>query len=138
LFSHLFLVFGVAGKGCCLVSAAWAVAGLLKVGSHDEKQNLQQTVQCSMNWAILGFVFFTMSMFAGELWSYRVWGAPVAWEDPAITCAMATWFFYIGLLHLHLTGYWSLRRRAVFAASGALMVIFFNIFPDLGPFRWPF
>jgi hypothetical protein len=50
--------------------------------------------------------------------------------------AMATWFFYICLLHLHLTGSWSARGRGVYTALGALLILLGSL-PDLGPFRWP-
>jgi hypothetical protein len=51
---------------------------------------------------------------------------------------MATWFFYIGLLHLHLTRTWGPRGRAVFAAMGGAGVLALNCVPDFGPFRPPF
>ena len=77
-------------------------------------------------------------MFTGEMWSYLGWGTPVVWEDPAITTTMATWFFYICLLHLHLTGSWTTRSRGIYAAAGALVIFVLNCVPELGPFRWPF
>lgn len=135
--AHLFFVFGVAGKGCFLVGAVWAMAGL-----HPNHRTLgiesQTALNRSLRWTVWGFFFWTLSMFAGELWSYLGWGTPVVWDDPAITTAMATWFFYICLLHLHLTGSWSARGRGAYAAAGALVILGLNCLPDLGPFRWPF
>lgn len=132
--AHLFFFFGILGRGCFMVAAAWAVAGLSR---HPEKQPLH-TGSRTTPWIVWGFSFFTLSMFAGELWSYLGWGTPVIWDDPAITTTMATWFFYICWLHLHLTGSWSRPSRAVYAAVGALVVFALNCIPELGPFRWPF
>jgi ABC-type uncharacterized transport system permease subunit len=143
VWAHLFFLFGVAGKGCFLVSAAWAMAAL-RVGIQkkalvpDTGHPLQNAdFQRTHGWAVWGFAFWTLSMFTGEMWSYLGWGTPVVWEDPAITTTMATWFFYICLLHLHLTGSWTARNRGRYAAAGALVIFLLNCIPDLGPFRWP-
>jgi len=129
--AHLFFAFGTAGKACFLASAAWAAAGPApaKAGSRQSAQVIW--------WAVTGFGCWTLSMFSGELWSYRGWGVPVVWEDPAIVTFMATWFFYVCLLHLHLTGTWSPRLRTVFAAAGGPLVLLLNFLPDLGPLRLP-
>jgi hypothetical protein len=50
---------------------------------------------------------------------------------------MATWFFYICLLHLHLTGSWSARSRGIYTAAGAIVIVALGSLPDLGPCRWP-
>lgn len=138
VFAHCFLVFGVAGKGCFLVSAAWAMTGLGRANDANGKPGPLSAVNRSQRWAVWGFAFWTVSMFAGELWSYLGWGTPVVWDDAAITTTMATWFFYICLLHLHLIRTWNPRGRAAFAAMGALVVLVLNCFPDMGPLRSPF
>ncbi|MBN2751219.1 MAG: cytochrome c biogenesis protein CcsA, partial [Rhodospirillaceae bacterium] len=84
------------------------------------------------------FAFGTLSLFSGELWSYAGWGVPVVWEDASIITAMAVWFFYIGLIHLHLTKVWTVKSRAVMAVVGACLILVLNCGPDLGPFRPPF
>lgn len=122
LLAHLFLLFGVAGKGCFLAGAARALA---------------RPSMAAMTYPIWGFAFWTLSMFFGELWSYRGWGTPVVWDEAVIATTMATWFFYVGALHLHLTGTWTVRGRNGVIASGAAVVFLFNCLPDLGPFRWP-
>ncbi len=141
-FAHAFFVFGMIGKGCFLVSAAWALTALFASAGAENTGNAR-TGEVSaqrpwLRWAVWGFAFWTLSMFAGELWTYFGWGTPVVWDDPAITTTMATWFFYICLLHLHLTGSWSARGRTAFAAGGAVVVLALNFIPELGPFRWPF
>ncbi|MFH0727803.1 MAG: cytochrome c biogenesis protein CcsA [Pseudomonadota bacterium] len=138
LFAHFFLLFGVAGKGCFLAGAGWAASGLWRTGEPGAENGGGSPLNRSLRWTVWGFAFWTLSMFSGELWSYSGWGTPVVWDDAAITTTMATWFFYICLLHLHLTGSWSARGRAVYAASGVLVVGVLNCMPDLGPFRRPF
>ena len=153
VWAHLFFWFGVVGRACFLVAAAWAVAGLLprqgdgemvRKGEpgfsprHPVTQSPHLPISHSTRWVIWGFAFWTLSMFTGELWSYMGWGTPVVWDEPAITTTMATWFFYICLLHLHLTGSWSARGRAKFTAAGAGVVLILTLPPDLGPFRWLF
>lgn len=136
LWAHFFFLFGVLGKGCFLVGAAYAMAALSR-GRHRTSASFQAKYRQVMRWTVWGFAFWTLSMFTGEIWSYRGWGTPVVWEDPAITTTMATWFFYICLLHLHLTGSWTVRSRGVFAAAGAGVIFVLNCIPELGPFRWP-
>jgi ABC-type transport system involved in cytochrome c biogenesis permease subunit len=128
--AHLFSLFGVTGRACFLVSAAWAVHHLF---SGSPAADLRP-----MRWSVWGFAFWTLSMFSGELWSYLGWGTPVVWDDPAITTVMATWFYYACLLHLHLTGSWDIRSRTIYAAVGAVVVLSLNCLPEWGPFRWPF
>ena len=149
VWSHLFLWFGVIGKAFFLVSAIWAISALwsdqfnlrcgyptdMKKRKTNNKDRMNRDLHISFHWTVWGFAFWTLSMFAGELWSYLGWGTPVVWDEPAITTTMATWFFYICLLHLHLTGSWSARARGLYTASGALVVLVLNCVPDFGPFR---
>jgi ABC-type transport system involved in cytochrome c biogenesis permease subunit len=143
IWAHLFFLFGVAGKGCFLISAAWAISSFIekeisKSPTTGAVHQLSNTAhQRTMRWTVWGFAFWTLAMFAGQMWSYLGWGTPVVWQDPAITTTMATWFFYICLLHLHLIGSWTARSREIYAAAGALVIFILNCIPDLGPFRWP-
>ena len=159
--AHLFFWFGIAGRGCLLVAAAWAMAGLIVRNGESERGGSGEgqfppsvsvspdlplsdsphppvsPSSLSMRWTVWGFAFWTLSMFSGELWSYLGWGTPVVWDEPAITTTMATWFFYVCLMHLHLTGTWTARGRCAYAAAGALVVLGLSVVPELGPLRWP-
>jgi hypothetical protein len=137
LAAHFFLLFGTLGKACFLAGSAWALEDLLGKKHSGDTNRQTSAAGRSFHFSAWGFCFWTLSMFSGELWSYLGWGTPIVWDDPAITGVMATWFFYICLLHLHLTGTWSLRSRSAYAAIGALVIAVLNIYPDLGPFRWP-
>jgi ABC-type transport system involved in cytochrome c biogenesis permease subunit len=137
LFAHAFLLFGVLGRGCLLTGAIWAAAGVW----HDRRipqGGATALLDRASRWTVWGFAFWTLSLFAGELWSYLGWGTPVVWHDASITTTLATWFYYTALLHLHLTGSWTPRGRGAFAAAGVLVVLGLNWYPELGPHRWPF
>jgi len=128
-FSHLHLLFTVLGKAALLLAGLWAWAGLRLPGDGRSSQSRGQ------NWLMAGFALWTLSMFSGEIWSYRGWGIPVVWDDAVIVCFMATWFYYIGLLHLHLTRSWSAGSRALAAIAGIGVILVLNCYPDLGPYR---
>lgn len=148
LTAHFFFLFATIGKGCFLIAAVLSMTGLSVIRHRakgrrslmdDNPSNFNHpVVRRSMNWTIWGFFFWTVSMFSGEWWSYLGWGTPVVWDDPAIATSMATWFFYVCLLHLHLTGTWTTRGRMIYTAAGVPVILILNHVPDLGPFRWPF
>ena len=138
LFSHLFIIFGIAGKGCFLVGGLWGVSSLFNQERSSSEERQKKLVKKSFLWVILGFSLWTLSMFFGELWSYIGWGTPVEWEDPVITTAMAIWFYYIGLLHLHLTSYGNSKWRGIITATGVPFVLLLTYLTNLGPYRNPF
>jgi hypothetical protein len=129
IFSHLHLLFTVLGKAALILAGLWAWAGLDPADDGRFVQNNYQT------WLMLGFALWTLCMFSGEIWSYRGWGVPVVWDDAVIVCFMATWFYYIGLLHLHLTRSWSLGQRLLAAVFGIALILALNCTHDLGPYR---
>ena len=143
LFSHGFLLFGILGKGCFLAGSAAALVRMPEWFSKNQngiRRGCGQTFSMTPvnNWIIPGISFWTLSMFSGEVWSYLGWGTPVVWEDAAITTTMATWFYYIGFIHLHFTGAWGMKSRCIYASLGIVVVMVLNCLPDLGPFRMPF
>ncbi|MDD2465771.1 MAG: cytochrome c biogenesis protein CcsA [Desulfobulbus sp.] len=135
LIAHAFLWFALLAKGCCAISAAWALCAWPFVGDSSASLRPAVALQSSLRWAALGFGLWTVSMFCGELWCYLGWGTPVVWEDPALTLTMAGWFFYACVLHLHLTKTWNLQARAIFVGLGGLLMLSLSCLPDFGPFR---
>lgn len=127
-FAHLLLVFGMLGRAALFVAGCWGIAGLRGVETAMPKM---------FRWLVWGFGLWTLSLFSGEVWSYSGWGVPMVWEDASTITALATWFYYVGLVHLHLTGTWSPRRRLTAAALGIPLILLLNGGPDLGPFRDP-
>jgi len=132
LWAHGFILFGAVGRACLLIAALWCWSAWRETGSQQ-----LQLFSTAMRWVVIGMALNTLSMFSGELWSYVGWGTPVVWADPTITTTMATWFYFIGLMHLHLTASWPLARRAAYGMLGGVLILLFNLLPDLGPFRWP-
>ncbi|MDR2339222.1 MAG: cytochrome c biogenesis protein [Deltaproteobacteria bacterium] len=129
-FSHAHLLFTILGKAAFLLSGIQALDYLLK--SRGGKDPGPPSFFPAL---VLGFAFWTLSMFSGEAWSYLGWGLPVVWDDAVIVTYMATWFFYIALLHLHLAGGFPPKARAAFSAAGVPWLLAVNCVPDLGPMR---
>jgi hypothetical protein len=135
LFAHAFLLFSVLGKGCFVVCGIWAAVALGQDRAKAEKRETTTAMSRSLLFAAWGFVLWTLAMFSGEIWCYIGWGAPVVWEDAAITTTMAAWFFYACYLHLHFSRAWSQMSRAILASGGGFAVLILTCLPDFGPFR---
>ena len=130
LFAQSFFLLGVVGKSMFLLAGVGAVQVLFSQDRKGQAKPMGQIV----SW---GFVFWTLSVFAGAVWSWLGWGSPVIWDDPLMATTMATWLLYSLLLHLHLTVFSGTRHRAWFIFAGAVWVFCFNCVPELGPFRLP-
>lgn len=128
-YAHGVLIFGVLGRACLFISAAWGVAALC--GFDGVMPRLFRAL-------VWGFGCWTLSLFSGEVWAYSGWGVPMVWEDASTLTAIATWFFCVSLIHLCLGNLYSYRTRAVLAVLAAGLVLAFNGGPELGPFRNPF
>ncbi|MDR0548827.1 MAG: cytochrome c biogenesis protein [Deltaproteobacteria bacterium] len=127
LFSQGHLAFNVLGKAALFLAAIQAFLSLTAKIPNESQVRF---------WVALGFIFWTLSMLTGEVWSYLGWGLPVVWDDAVIVCFMATWFFYVALLHMFLTSRYR-RARLYLTALGGVWVLLVNVTPDLGPARWP-
>ncbi|MDR1394784.1 MAG: cytochrome c biogenesis protein [Deltaproteobacteria bacterium] len=128
IFSQLHLIFNFLGKGAFLTAGVLAILAL--------RNRLARPDQSVRLWLGGGFVFWTLSMLAGEIWSYRGWGLPLVWDEAVIVCFMGTWFFYSGILHLFWIGRQN-RLRLGLTAAGIGWIFLVNVLPDLGPLRWP-
>jgi hypothetical protein len=127
--AHGVLFFGAIGRACFIVAGGWAWAAI---------KGRDQVMFLVFRWTIWGFVWWTLSLFCGEAWSYSGWGVPMVWEDASTLTANATWLFYVGVIHLHLGGLASRRTRAAMSIVGVVVVVVLNGLPDLGPWRTPF
>ncbi len=136
IFSYIFFVSGVIGRSFFFIAALKALQVLISA-NNQAKENGPGRDAGTVEFVVWGFVFWTISMFAGGIWSYLGWGSPVVWEDPAITTTMATWFYYTCFLHLYLRRVWDLNKRLVFAAAGGILVFILNCYPEMGIFRMP-
>lgn len=137
LWAHLFLMTGIIAKSCLVIAAVKSQVFLLGRRNATRTSGHHHS-STTLSWALWGFVWLTISMFSGEVWSYLGWGTPVIWHDPAITTIMGIWFYCIGFLHLHHTGSWGATGRAGYMVIGGILVLIFTCKPDMGPFRLPF
>ena len=136
IFSYIFFVSGVIGRSFFFIAAIKALQPLI-FAKKQKKGNGPGRYAGTADWVTWGFVFWTISMFAGGIWSYLGWGSPVVWEDPAVATTMATWFYYTCFLHLYLRRVWNLNKRLIFAAVGGILVFILNCYPEMGIFRMP-
>ncbi|RLA88331.1 MAG: hypothetical protein DRG58_08240 [Deltaproteobacteria bacterium] len=136
VFAHLFFLSGVIARACFFIAAVQAFVYLCP-DSLVKIPAVPRDDLSFIRWIIGGFAFLTLAMFCGEMWSYLGWGSPVLWDDAMITTTMATWFYYVGFLHLHLFKNWSLEKRSCCAAVGALLVFIFNCYPEMGKYQVP-
>ena len=68
-----------------------------------------------------GLALFTVGMLTGALWAKQAWGEYWSW-DAKEAWAAATWFIYLGAIHLRL-----MRPRAVKAFCTLLIVGFLSL-----------
>ena len=68
-----------------------------------------------------GVALFTVGMLTGALWAKQAWGEYWSW-DAKEAWAAATWFLYLGAIHLRL-----LRPRAVKSFCVLLIVAFLSL-----------
>ncbi|MEW6658001.1 MAG: cytochrome c biogenesis protein CcsA [Thermodesulfobacteriota bacterium] len=137
IFAHLFLFLGVAARSCFLAGAVLAGAFLFSRNGNNagRVRSLGQTGFADL--LIWGYVFLSLGLFAGAIWSYIGWGTLVVWEDPLIISTAAVWFLYSCFLHLHLNARWPLKWRAGFALTGGVVVLLFIYWPEIGKFQLP-
>ncbi|WP_456436450.1 cytochrome C assembly family protein [Thermovibrio ammonificans] len=72
----------------------------------------------------VGFMFITVSMFAGAVWSERLFGTYWSWH-PKQVATLISWFVYAGIIHLYLYGNWKGKRLCYLSLAG-LSVIMLN------------
>ncbi len=131
-FAHGFFLLGVIGKSMFLLGGCVAA----QVIFSKEKEDIEaiKTMGKIVSW---GFIFWTLSVFAGAAWSWLGWGSPVIWDDPLMATTMATWLLYSLLLHLHLFTFSNIKVRAWCFLGSGFFVFFFNCVTELGQFKLP-
>lgn len=132
--AHLFFIFSVVGRAFFLLSGILAYQYVREKAVPGSTQVLISDIR---RFVIRGYLFWTLSIFSGAVWSYIGWGTPLVWEDPAIVTAMATWLFYSLYLHLHLVSFVTVKASPYIAVFGAVWVIAFNCVPEMGKFMLP-
>ncbi|MDR3204859.1 MAG: cytochrome c biogenesis protein [Deltaproteobacteria bacterium] len=130
-FSHCHLILAALGKAYFFLSGLWALDYLLKFDGGEER-----SPSGFLKFQVLGFCCWTLSIFSGEVWTYLGWGLPVVWEDPAVVTFLATWFFYLGAMHLRFWKGATHQLAAKASALGLIWLIAVNSIADFGPARF--
>jgi len=71
----------------------------------------------------IGFTFITLSMFAGAVWSQKLFGTYWAWH-PKQVATLISWFIYASILHLYVTGKWKGKRICYLSLLGIALLTF--------------
>jgi cytochrome c-type biogenesis protein CcsB len=70
-----------------------------------------------------GFIFLTLGIVTGSLWTRQAWGTYWQWH-PKEVWSMITWFVYLVQIHQRFTAGWRGKRAAVMALAGFAIVLF--------------
>jgi cytochrome c-type biogenesis protein CcsB len=71
----------------------------------------------------IGFIFMTLGIVTGSLWTRQAWGKYWHW-GPKETWSLIIWFVYLVQIHQRFTVGWRGRRAAVMAIVGFAIVLF--------------
>jgi len=70
----------------------------------------------------VGFFFITVSMFAGAVWSEKIFGTYWSWH-PKQVATLISWFVYAGIIHLYLYGEWRGKRFCYLNLLGLFVIV---------------
>ncbi|RKQ63537.1 ABC-type uncharacterized transport system permease subunit [Thermovibrio guaymasensis] len=70
----------------------------------------------------VGFVFITISMFVGAVWSEELFGTYWSWH-PKQVATLISWFTYAGIIHLYLYGNWKGKRICYLSILGFSIIL---------------
>ncbi len=70
----------------------------------------------------VGFMFITISMFAGAIWSEKLFGSYWAWH-PKQVATLISWFVYAGIIHLYLYGEWKGKKLCYMSVFGVFVIM---------------
>ncbi len=69
----------------------------------------------------IGFTFITLSMFAGAVWSQKLFGTYWSWH-PKQVATLISWFIYASILHLYVSGKWKGKRICYLSLIGVVLL----------------
>lgn len=70
----------------------------------------------------VGFIFLTLGMISGILWSKQAWGTYWRW-NPKEVCSLIIWFIYLAQIHQRFTVGWRGRRAALMNVGGFTVIL---------------
>jgi hypothetical protein len=105
---------------CCEIAAhalfiaAAVLACLRRVGGPS--------FQLAHRFAVWGFVLFSVAQVIGAAWCYLGWSVTFQWSFRHLHSA-AIWCFFANYIHLRFLTWWNDRRKAIYLATGALLLV---------------
>jgi len=78
--------------------------------------------QLAHRFAVWGFVLFSVAQVSGAAWCYLGWSVTFQWGFRHLHSA-AIWCFFANYIHLRFLPWWSDRRKAIYLAAGALLLV---------------
>lgn len=119
--AHLFFIFEGLSHGCFILSG-WLAIQFLRGRLDTALFN---------RYAVLGFVFYSITQLTGCVWTYLGWGGLFHWGTRHMHSA-ALWCCYCSYLHMAFVKGFDQRKKARFALLAATMaVVLFTILPML-------
>jgi len=78
--------------------------------------------QLAHRFVVWGFVIFSLAQVSGAAWCYLGWSVTFQWSFRHLQSA-AIWCFFANYIHLRFLAWWSDRRKAIYLAAGALLLV---------------
>lgn len=122
LFAYAF--FGLAFCGGCMYLLQERELKSKKFGYFFSRlPSLDALDQLNSHCLAIGFVFLTLGIVTGSLWTRQAWGTYWQWHPKEIW-SMITWLVYLVQVHQRFTAGWRGKRAAVMAVLGFVIVVF--------------
>ena len=90
---------------------------------YHKLPSLEILDQLNQRAILFGFPLLTLGILTGALSAEHAWGSYWNW-DPKQTLTLATWLFYLVVLHGRITVGWRAKKGAYLAVIGFVCVIF--------------
>ncbi|MFV0439422.1 MAG: cytochrome c biogenesis protein CcsA [Desulfopila sp.] len=90
---------------------------------YERLPSLEALDQLNSHCLTTGFVFLTLGIVTGSLWTRQTTGLYWQWHPKEIW-SMVNWLVYLLQIHQRFTAGWRGRRAAVMAIAGFMVVIF--------------
>ncbi len=121
---EIHVTFSFAAYALFTLAFSAALTYVFIEGRGASTQRLRTYEDIAARSVLWGFLFFSVSMFAGAVWGWLAWGAYWLWE-PKIIWSFIVWFYYAGAMHTYYISEWKGRYLA-FATIGGFFVVLFT------------
>jgi len=116
--------YGVSGVAAGLALMRLAAPALSKEAEGQGKLPALTEIERAMERLLaLGFPWLTLGILSGAIWAQQAWGRYWGW-DPKEDWSLATWLWYLLILHVRSLRGWRGTRLAILVVIGFGLVIF--------------